>query len=74
MEKFNEITNKPMLSISENDKSEKHRIELEQLLEEQAAAASSYGVADYIAKPFDFADLVEKVNHVLKTEKISRDG
>ena len=38
------------------------------------AAASSYGVADYIAKPFDFADLVEKVNHVLKTEKISSDG
>lgn len=29
------------------------------------AEASSYGVADYVAKPFDFTELVEKISSVL---------
>jgi DNA-binding response OmpR family regulator len=33
---------------------------------EDIAEASSRGVADYIAKPFDFSELVEKINNVLK--------
>jgi len=32
---------------------------------EDIAKASSYGVADYIAKPFDFSELVEKISNVL---------
>jgi CheY-like chemotaxis protein len=33
------------------------------------STASSYGVADYIAKPFDFAELVEKIAHALENNK-----
>ena len=33
------------------------------------ATASSYGVADYVAKPFDFAELVEKIANALKNKK-----
>ena len=33
---------------------------------EDIAEASSLGVADYVAKPFDFSELVEKINNVLK--------
>jgi two-component system alkaline phosphatase synthesis response regulator PhoP len=29
------------------------------------AAASSFGIVDYITKPFDFADLVEKISQTL---------
>ncbi len=32
---------------------------------EDIAKASSYGVKDYIAKPFDFSDLVEKISNAL---------
>ena len=30
------------------------------------AAASSYGITDYVTKPFDFTELMEKVSRVLK--------
>mgnify|MGYP001033400001 CR=1 FL=1 len=33
------------------------------------AVASSYGVVDYIAKPFDLAELMEKIANVLKNKK-----
>jgi len=33
---------------------------------EDIAKASSYGVADYVAKPFDFTELVEKIHQILK--------
>ena len=33
---------------------------------EDIAAASSYGIADYVTKPFDFAELMEKVQAALK--------
>jgi len=33
------------------------------------AVASSYGVVNYIAKPFDFAELMEKIADVLKNKK-----
>ncbi len=29
------------------------------------AAASSFGIIDYITKPFDFANLMEKITHTL---------
>ena len=29
------------------------------------AAASAYGIADYVTKPFDFAELMEKVQHAI---------
>ena len=29
------------------------------------AAASSYEVADYVTKPFDFADLITKITQIL---------
>jgi CheY-like chemotaxis protein len=32
---------------------------------EHIAEASSYGVADYVAKPFDFTELLEKISGVL---------
>ena len=32
------------------------------------AKASSYGVADYVAKPFDFAELVEKIANALESK------
>lgn len=32
---------------------------------EDVAAASAYGVADYVAKPFDFTELVEKIANAL---------
>lgn len=33
------------------------------------AIVSSYGVSDYIAKPFDFTDLVEKIQGALENRK-----
>ncbi len=33
------------------------------------AKASSYGVADYVAKPFDFTELVEKIENALGNRK-----
>ena len=33
------------------------------------AIASSYGIADYVTKPFDFADLMEKIANTLKNKK-----
>jgi len=39
---------------------------------EDIAKASSYGVADYIAKPFDFAALVEKISNVLGNKALSK--
>jgi CheY-like chemotaxis protein len=33
---------------------------------QDVAKASSYGVADYVAKPFDFSDLVEKIAKALE--------
>jgi len=32
---------------------------------EDIAAASGYGIADYVTKPFDFADLMEKISNIL---------
>jgi CheY-like chemotaxis protein len=29
------------------------------------ATASSYGIADYITKPFDYAQLMDKISNVL---------
>lgn len=34
------------------------------------ATASSHGVADYVAKPFDFTELLEKIANVLENKKI----
>ena len=36
---------------------------------EDIAKASSYGVVDYVAKPFDFTDLVEKIENALRNSK-----
>ena len=33
---------------------------------QDVAAASAHGIADYVTKPFDFADLMEKIKGVLK--------
>jgi len=33
---------------------------------EDVAAALAFGIADYVTKPFDFAELIEKVQTVLK--------
>ena len=34
------------------------------------AIASSYGIADYVTKPFDFADLMEKIANALKNKDL----
>ncbi len=34
------------------------------------ATASSYGISDYVTKPFDFADLMEKITNALKNKNI----
>ena len=39
---------------------------------EDIAKASSYGVVDYIAKPFDFAELVEKISNVFGNKALSK--
>jgi len=39
---------------------------------EDIAKASSYGVRDYIAKPFDFSELVEKISNVLGDKMLSK--
>ena len=36
---------------------------------EDIAAASVYGIADYITKPFDFGELTQKIANILKEEK-----
>lgn len=33
------------------------------------ATASSYGIADYVAKPFDFTELMEKIANALENRK-----
>ena len=33
------------------------------------AAASSYGISDYVTKPFDYADLIEKITNALENRK-----
>jgi len=33
------------------------------------ATASSYGIADYVTKPFDFGELVEKIANALENKK-----
>jgi CheY-like chemotaxis protein len=38
---------------------------------QDVAKASSYGVADYVAKPFDFSDLVEKIAKALENKVAS---
>ncbi len=35
---------------------------------QDVAKASSYGVVDYVAKPFDFSDLVEKIAKALENK------
>jgi CheY-like chemotaxis protein len=34
------------------------------------AAASAFGVVDYVTKPFDFAQLIEKIREVLKDKRL----
>jgi CheY-like chemotaxis protein len=38
---------------------------------QDVAKASSYGVVDYVAKPFDFSDLVEKIAKALENKVAS---
>lgn len=33
------------------------------------AAASAYGIADYVTKPFDYTDLIEKITGALENSK-----
>jgi two-component system sensor histidine kinase/response regulator len=33
------------------------------------AADSSYGISDYVTKPFDYADLIEKITNALENRK-----
>ncbi len=33
------------------------------------AAASAYGIADYVTKPFDYTDLIEKITGALEKSK-----
>ena len=35
------------------------------------AAASTHGISDYITKPFDFSELMDKIKHVLKDSNFS---
>lgn len=37
---------------------------------QDVAAASAHGIADYVTKPFDFADLMAKIKGVLKDRGI----
>jgi CheY-like chemotaxis protein len=39
---------------------------------EDIAKASFYGVVDYIAKPFDFSELVEKISNALGKNTVSK--
>jgi len=36
---------------------------------EDIAAASAYGIADYVTKPFDCTELIEKITNVLENKK-----
>lgn len=36
------------------------------------ATASSYGIVDYVTKPFDFTDLMEKIANALKNKKVQQ--
>jgi len=36
------------------------------------AAASARGISDYVTKPFDFAQLMDKINAVLKEKDAGR--
>ena len=33
------------------------------------AAASAYGITDYVTKPFDFTELIEKITNALENKK-----
>lgn len=33
--------------------------------------ASSHGITDYVAKPFDFTELIEKISHAIEKKKAS---
>jgi DNA-binding response OmpR family regulator len=33
------------------------------------AAASAYGINDYVTKPFDYTDLIEKITSALESRK-----
>lgn len=33
------------------------------------AAASAYGIADYVTKPFDYTELIEKITNALENKK-----
>jgi len=33
------------------------------------AAASAYGIADYVTKPFDYTDLIEKITSTIENSK-----
>jgi two-component system alkaline phosphatase synthesis response regulator PhoP len=35
------------------------------------ATASSYGISDYVTKPFDFTELLEKITNALENKKTS---
>jgi CheY-like chemotaxis protein len=37
---------------------------------QDVAAASAHGVADYVTKPFDFAQLIEKIREILGNKHI----
>ncbi len=37
------------------------------------ATASSYGIADYVAKPFDFTELMEKIANALENKRTLSD-
>ena len=39
--------------------------------EEDIAKASSCGISDYVAKPFDFTELIEKIAQALEKKKAS---
>ena len=36
------------------------------------ATVSSYGIVDYVTKPFDFTDLMEKIANALKDKKFQQ--
>ena len=38
------------------------------------AAASSHGIANYVAKPFDFTDLIEKISNTIEEKRASSEA
>ena len=43
--------------------------DIEEIIPSSISAFESYGISDYIAKPFDFTDLTEKIESVLQNKK-----